>query len=306
MQRSRRSGGSPVRAPSGATPSASAPLNSPLVRLTQKPSPASNGVSSAVMSAAPHAVALLQAQRVDRAVAAGDEPVLAPGVPQRAPQPGAVLGRAVQLPAELADERHAQRAHRHVADRHLAHAHVREVEGVGDERREDLRRARAPQREARPARGHVGAAHAAVAGRVPADPAEVVVAERRAGDDREQLLLDARDREVALDPAARVEHLRVRDRADARARPRLSHSRSRNVAAPGPAISSFANDDSSNRPARSRVARCSAPIAGDQCIPAQPRGRSDSSPSAALDSYQLTRSQPDFSPNAAPCAACHG
>ena len=232
--------------------------------------------------------------------------MLAAGRPQRPPQPGAVLGRAVELPAELADERHAQRAHRHVADRDLAHAHVAEVERVGGQRREDLARARAPQREARPARRHVGAAHAAVGRHVAADPAEVVVAEGGAGDDREPLLLDARDREVALDPAAAVEHLRVGDRARPRARRGCRTAVRGTPPRPGPAISSLANEDSSNRPARSRVARCSAPIAGDQCIPAQPRGRSDSSPAGALGSYQLTRSQPDFSPNAAPCSLCHG
>ena len=119
------------------------------------------------------------------------------------------------------------------------------------------------------------------------------------------LLLDARHGEVALDPAAAVEHLRVRDRADV-AGDAVVAQRSRNSAAPGPATSSFANEDSSNSAARSRVARCSAPIAGDQCIPAQPRGRSDSSPAGAFDSYQFTRSQPDFSPKAASCATCHG
>jgi hypothetical protein len=86
----------------------------------------------------------------------------------------------------------------------------------------------------------------------------------------------------------------------------FAESRSRNSAAPGPVTSSLANEDSSNSAAASRQARCSAPIAGDQCFPAQPRGRRDSSPAAAFASYQLTRSQPDFSPNAAPCAACHG
>ena len=43
---------------------------------------------------------------------------------------------------------------------------------------------------------------------------------------------------------------------------------------------------------------------GDQWRPAQPRGRSDSSPAPAFDSYQFTRSQPDFSPKAAPCSRC--
>ena len=76
----------------------------------------------------------------------------------------------------------------------------------------------------------------------------------------------------------------------------LLQSRSSSSAAPGPEISIFANDVSSKSAALSRHARCSAPIAGDQCSPAHPRGRSDSSPAAAFDSYQFTRSHPDFSP----------
>jgi hypothetical protein len=41
-----------------------------------------------------------------------------------------------------------------------------------------------------------------------------VVAERGPGNDLEDLLLDARDREVALDSASAIEHLRVGDRPD--------------------------------------------------------------------------------------------
>jgi hypothetical protein len=58
--------------------------------------------------------------------------------------------------------------------------------------------------------------------------------------------------------------------------------------------------------ARSLAARHSASIAGDQCIPAQPRGRRSSSPAGMFESNQLTRSQPDFSPNFLrfPAAGC--
>jgi hypothetical protein len=45
---------------------------------------------------------------------------------------------------------------------------------------------------------------------------------------------------------------------------RLSQSHSSSSAAPGPATSIFANDDSSKSAAASRHAACSAPIAGDQ------------------------------------------
>ena len=83
---------------------------------------------------------------------------------------------------------------------------------------------------------------------------------------------------------------------------RFAQSRSRNASAPGPSTSSFENDDWSKSAIPSRAARASTSIAGDQFAPAQPRGRSDSSPPAAFDSYQLTRSQPPFSPNDAPSA----
>ena len=62
----------------------------------------------------------------------------------------------------------------------------------------------------------------------------------------------------------------------------LAHIRPRNAVAPGPPTSSLANELSSNSPAARRVASASAPIAGDQCSPAQPRGRSASSPAAAF------------------------
>ena len=76
--------------------------------------------------------------------------MLATGLPQRAPQRRAVLGGAVELPAELAHEGHPQRPHRDVADGQVAHAHVAEVERVVGQRREDLAGQRTPQREAGP------------------------------------------------------------------------------------------------------------------------------------------------------------
>ena len=80
----------------------------------------------------------------------------------------------------------------------------------------------------------------------------------------------------------------------------LSQRDSRKAAAPSPETSILAKLVSSKSAALSRQARCSAPIAGDQSRPAQPRGLSDSSPAAAFGSNQFARSQPDFSPNAAP------
>ena len=71
---------------------------------------------------------------------------------------------------------------------------------------------------------------------------------------------------------------------------------------PDPETSILAKLDSSKRAAVVRVAMASAPMAGDQCWPAQPRGRRASSPAASLLENQFGRSQPDFSPNTAPRA----
>ena len=75
-------------------------------------------------------------------------------------------------------------------------------------------RVRPPDAEAGERRRHVGDVHRPVARRVLADPREVVLAERGAGDDPEPILGEPRHREVALDPAALVEHLRVGDGPD--------------------------------------------------------------------------------------------
>ena len=64
---------------------------------------------------------------------------------------------------------------------------------------------------------------------------------------------------------------------------RLAQRRSSSAAAPSPDTSILANEVSSNSAAASRQARCSAPIAGDQCLPAQPRGRRPSSPAGAFE-----------------------
>src|SRR5688572_21774208 len=58
---------------------------------------------------APHAIALLEPQGVDRLVTTRDEPVVPSRLPDRVPQREAELGTAVQLPPELTDVRDAQR-----------------------------------------------------------------------------------------------------------------------------------------------------------------------------------------------------
>ena len=74
--------------------------------------------------------------------------------------------------------------------------------GVVGERLEDLAARAGPQRPRQAyARGDVLDGRRP-SGRVLADPGEVVLAEGGAGDDPEAFLGEARDREVALDPAA--------------------------------------------------------------------------------------------------------
>src|SRR5215213_6749845 len=147
---------------------------------------------------APDAVALLQSQAVDRPVAAGDDPLRLPRLPDAPPQSQAVLGRAVDLPAELADVGHPQHPHRHVAKRRLPKGHVREgliAEVLRGQRLQHLARPRPPDTEAGPLRGDVVDLHLVAVGEVAAHPLAVVVAEGGPGDDREALLVEAGDGE---------------------------------------------------------------------------------------------------------------
>ena len=76
--------------------------------------------------------------------------------------------------------------------------------------------------------------HRAVVGRVPLDPGQIVGLGRRRRDDVEAVRLEARDGQVALDPAPRRQHLRQGRSAQRSAGSRFAHSRSRNASAPGP------------------------------------------------------------------------
>ena len=141
--------------------------------------------------------------------------MLATRFPDRVPERQPELDGTVELPTELADVRDAEREARHPTDRQLSGAQVREVERVARrERRQDRACGRSPEAEAGVGRGDVVESHAAVVRRVLADPGEVVATEGRPRDDSEAILAEPGDREVALDSAACVQHLRVRDRAD--------------------------------------------------------------------------------------------
>ncbi len=101
---------------------------------------------------APDSIPLFEPERIHGLVAAGAEPMIATRFPDRVPQPEPELGRAVQLPAELAYVRDAQRQARHGTDRQLSCGHVRErlVRDVGrGEWLQDLARRRSPQTDAR-------------------------------------------------------------------------------------------------------------------------------------------------------------
>src|SRR5206468_12360631 len=149
--------------------------------------------------------------------AAGDEPVPPAHLPDRVEKAEPELHGAVELPAELAHVGDAEREARDGAYRDLLRAHVAEGDiaevGVG-QRLEDLPRGRAPETEAREARGDVLDTRAAVLRELAPDPGGIVVAESRARDDAEAVLGEARDREVAFDPAPRVEHLRMGNTPD--------------------------------------------------------------------------------------------
>jgi hypothetical protein len=116
---------------------------------------------------APDPIALLEPQRVDRAVAARHHSVRFAGFPQGAPQAEPVLGRAVELPAELADVGHPQRPDGDVPDCELADVHVGEglvAEVLRRQRLQDLARLRAPDAEARVLRGDVVDLNGAIPG----------------------------------------------------------------------------------------------------------------------------------------------
>ena len=138
-------------------------------------------------------------------------------LPDRVPQPQPKLGRAIQLPAQLADIRDAKRETGDAADGDVAGGHERKgvVADVG--RRQSLENRsgrRSPESDARVRRRDVFDLDRPIAGRVVADPRQVVHPERRPGDHTKAPVVETRDREVALDAPALVQHLGISQRAD--------------------------------------------------------------------------------------------
>ena len=142
-------------------------------------------------------------------------------------------------------------------------------------------------------------------GRMRPDPGQVVLAERRPGDDPEAILGEPRHGEVALDPATLVQHLRVRDRAHvagdlvvAEVLEEVSRARAGDLD-----LGERRLVEQSGRLARRPV------LGADRRRPEPARpaaGRNDSSPAAAFGSNQFGRSQPDFSPKDAPSSLRRG
>ena len=166
----------------------------------------------------PVQVALLHPQRVDRPVADIDDAVRPPGRAQQLVHVGRVRGGDVQLPAELADVADAHRQHRRRADRDLARrarSGTPRCETSSSHTACSTSRASGPQR--------LITALAEVRSRICTLPssgeferiqpmswapnAEPVTTYQCS-------LAEARHRQVALDAAALVAQLRVRDRAD--------------------------------------------------------------------------------------------
>ncbi len=128
---------------------------------------------------------------------------------------GGLIGRDIQLPAQFAHIGHTVGASESHADLDLAgHAEgmglVREI--IGRHQRHQFARTRPHEGQHGLARGHVGDDHAVFA-LMTAQPGQVAL-QGRAGDDEEKGgFRQSRHGQVALDPAARVQHLRIDDPA---------------------------------------------------------------------------------------------
>ena len=258
----------------------------------------------------PRAVPLLEAQRVERPVAGEHHTVFLAGREQRVEEPSAELHRRVELPAELTHVRHPGREARHVAHHDPLRGHVREGRAREVGRREGARISRAsgpqiPRHAIDPVmsrtRTSISPPRWSCLRIHPMSwlPKAVPVTRRNRWGSS---LVTVRSHSMPPRWLSIWEYVTVPGGRSIR----FAQIRSRNAGAPGPETSIFEKLDSSNSPARSRVAMCSTGIAVDQCSPAHPRGRRSSWEPSSFETNQFARSHPDFSPKTAPCSASRG
>src|SRR5439155_27251980 len=95
---------------------------------------------------------------------------------------------------------------------HVAERPIGQI--VPADRFENVPPPRAPEAETREAAGNVPNLHTVLVAELLADPAQVMVAERRARDQPEAIFGEPGYGEIALDAAAPVQHLRVDDGPD--------------------------------------------------------------------------------------------
>ena len=154
---------------------------------------------------APGAVALLQAQRLDGAIACIGDAVLLACRHQRVINGQRKLDRDMQFPAELADIGDAERKHRRAGDGDALHpgegkARVRHV--VLGQLLEHVARLGAHHREDGIGRGDIDQPGIEPVGNRARDPVEIVRGEASAGDDVIFVRRQPADREIAFDAAA--------------------------------------------------------------------------------------------------------
>ena len=177
--------------------------------------PAQPGFERRVIGAdigAPGAVAFLQPQRLDGAVAGVGDAVRRARRHQPVVDIGGVRHRHMQLPAQLADIGHAQRGDRRAADGNFAHraeGKTRPRYVVVAYRRQHIARLRPHQRQHRVGRRNIGQARVQPGRDVRPDPGEIVRREAGAGGDVKPVGGQPRHRQVAFDAAIRVQHLGV-------------------------------------------------------------------------------------------------
>ena len=133
-------------------------------------------------------------------------------LPDRVPQPHALLERDVDFPAKLANIRDArgQRANRTNVDEAAGakrKALVGDV-GIGD-RRHQVAGSRTPDADRGPARRQVGELHGAVLGKMVEEPLLVPWPVRAAGHHAKMVRPETHHGEVGLDPCRRIEQRRI-------------------------------------------------------------------------------------------------